>query len=267
MIQVIFHYHKVIMENIIKIIDLKNFFYNKMNTTLKEICNNNEKNMPSQELYDSFNQFIFDKDIKVLGKLLHRFKYFELTKHLAGDIVELGVFKGSGMSTFIKFLEIFCTHSNKKVIGFDLFDADNTVIDHFKSGDTMKTVYGKTDNNLLSLTEVNKNLSICNPDQSKFILIKGDVCLTTKQFADENPGFRIGLLYIDLDLDEPVYESLKNLWDKILPGGYIIFDEYEYHKFDESNGVDRFLKELDIHYEVKSTNWMAPSAYLIKKNI
>ena len=79
--------------------------------------------------------------------------------------------------------------------------------------------------------------------------------------------FRIGLLYIDLDLDEPVYESLKNLWDKILPGGYIIFDEYEYHKFDESNGVDRFLKELNIHYEVKSTKWMAPSAYLIKKNI
>ena len=78
-----------------------------MNTTLKEICNNNEKYMQSQELYDSFNQFIFDKDIKVLGKLLHRFKYFELTKHLAGDIVELGVFKGSGMSTFIKFLEIF----------------------------------------------------------------------------------------------------------------------------------------------------------------
>ena len=47
----------------------------------------------------------------------------------------------------------------------------------------------KTDNNLLSLTEVNKNLSICNPDQSKFKLIKGDVCLTTKQFAEENPGF------------------------------------------------------------------------------
>ena len=45
--------------------------------------------MPSQDLYDNFNGFIFDKDIKVLGKLLHRFKYFELTKHLPGDIVEL----------------------------------------------------------------------------------------------------------------------------------------------------------------------------------
>ena len=72
-------------------------------------------------------------------------------------------------------------------------------------------------------------------------------------------------MYVDLDLNEPVYESLKNLWDRILHGGYIIFDEYEYHKFDESNGVDRFLKDFNIKYEVLSTNWMAPSAFLIKK--
>jgi len=49
------------------------------------------------------------------------------------------------------------------------------------------------------------------------------------------------ICHYDLDLNEPVYNSLKNLWDRILPGGYIIFDEYEYHKFDESNGVDSFL--------------------------
>jgi hypothetical protein len=121
---------------------------------LKEICNNNIKNMPSQDLYDNFNGFIFDKDIKVLGKLLHRFKYFELTKHLAGDIIELGVFKGSGMATFIKFLEIFSTHSNKKVIGFDLFDSENKVIDNFDNGETMKTVYGKVENPLNYLLKV-----------------------------------------------------------------------------------------------------------------
>jgi hypothetical protein len=46
-----------------------------MSVSLEEICNNNIKNMPSQDLYDSFNSFIFNKDIKVLGKLLHRFKF------------------------------------------------------------------------------------------------------------------------------------------------------------------------------------------------
>ena len=237
-----------------------------MEVSLNDICNNNLKNMPSQELYDAFNTFIFNKDIKVLGKLLHRFKYFELTKNLAGDIVELGVFKGSGLATFIKFIEIFCTHSNKKAIGFDLFDAENKDIDNFKNGNTMKTVYNKVNNNELSLESIDNKIKNINEDKSKYILVKGDVCKTTKNFVKENPGFRISLLYIDLDLNEPVYESLKNLWDRILPGGYIIFDEYEYHKFDESNGVDRFLKDFNINYEVVSTNFMAPSAYLIKKN-
>lgn len=46
-----------------------------MTTTLQDICNNNPKNMPSQELYDNFNNFIFSTDIKVMGKLLHRFRF------------------------------------------------------------------------------------------------------------------------------------------------------------------------------------------------
>lgn len=234
---------------------------------LASICNDNVKNMPSDELYSAFNTFIFNQDIKVLGKLLHRFNFFNLSKHLAGDIVELGVFKGSGMATFIKFLEIFATHSNKKVIGFDLFDKENTVVNNYENGNTMKTVYNKAnDENELSIITVKNKLKNINADLSKFILVEGDVCKTTKDFVSQNPGFRISLLYIDLDLKEPVYHSLINLWDRILPGGYIIFDEYEYHKFDESNGVDLFLKEKLINYDVISTNWMAPTAYLIKKN-
>ena len=232
---------------------------------LKEICNNNVKNMPSQSLYDNFNGFIFDKDIKVLGKLLYRYKFFELTKDLPGDIVELGVFKGSGVATFLKFIEIFSTHSNKKIIGFDLFNSLNDVVSSFENGQTMQTVYSKVDSNELNLSSVSNKLKNINSDSSKFLLVEGDVCKTTKSFVTNNPGFRIGLIYVDLDLNEPVYHSLMNLWDNLLPGGYIIFDEYEYHKFDESNGVDRFLKEKKLEYTIKSTNWMAPTAFMIKK--
>ncbi len=232
---------------------------------LKNICNNNVKNMPSQSLYDNFNGFIFDKDIKVLGKLLYRYKFFELTKDLPGDIVELGVFKGSGVATFLKFIEIFCTHSNKKIIGFDLFNSLNEVVSSYENGNTMQTVYSKVDSNELNLESVSNKLENINRDSSKFLLIEGDVCKTTKTFVTDNPGFRIALIYVDLDLNEPVYHSLMNLWDNLLPGGYIIFDEYEYHKFDESNGVDRFLKEKGIEYTLKSTNFMAPTAFMIKK--
>jgi hypothetical protein len=236
-----------------------------MDTKLFEICNSNIKNIPTEDVYTFFNNFIFSNDIKLIGKLLHRYNFFLKTKHLPGDIIELGVFKGSGIATFCKFLQVFCPNSNKKVIGFDLFDSKNDTVKNYKNGDKMEIVYNKVNENELTLEKCLERLNSSEIDKSKYILIKGDASVTTKEFVKSNPGLRISLIYVDLDLDEPTYNCLCNLWNNLLPGGYIIFDEYEYHKFDESNGVDRFLKDFKIEYNIISTDWMAPTSYMIKK--
>lgn len=241
---------------------------NKMNQ--KDISNNNKLNLPSQNNYDSFNNFIFSDDVKLTGKLLHRFEYFLKTKDLPGDIVEIGVFKGSGMSSFLKFLKIYCPNSNKKVIGFDIFDtevADSALNKDSKvDKESMEIVYSRVDNNELLLSSVKNKLITSGADEDKFLLVQGDVQNSIPEFIEKNPGFRISLLYIDVDLDRPTYYSLTYLWDRILPGGYILFDEYEYHKFSESVGVERFLRENNIDYSLKSTNWIAPTAFLLKKS-
>lgn len=236
-----------------------------------DICNNNAKNCPSDDIYSVFNDFIFSSDIKLLGKLLHRYKFFLETKHLPGDIVEVGVFKGSGMATFVKFLEIFMNNSNKKVIGFDIFDTaessfiletKDTVIDK----NSMETVYSKVAKDELSLEAVTERLeSISDNVSDKIKLIKGDVQDTIPKFLHDNPGFRASLIYIDVDIERPTYHALVNLWDRLLPGGVILFDEYEYHLFSESVGVDKFLSEKGIKYNLKSTDWFAPTAYLRKE--
>ena len=56
----------------------------------------------SQNLYDFFNGFILSSDTKVFGKLLARTLLVDQVKDLPGDIVECGVFKGTGMLTFLK---------------------------------------------------------------------------------------------------------------------------------------------------------------------
>lgn len=234
---------------------------------LSKICNDDKKNMPSNEVYTHFNNFIFSNDTKILGKLLHRYDFFTKTKDLPGDIVELGVFKGSGIATFSKFLDIYCPNSNKKIIGFDIFDVleANEILDKDSKLDklSMKTVYSRVENEDLTLEKVTQQLQNMEIHK-KYILVKGDIENTLPTFLKENPGFRISLLYIDVDLDRPTYLGLKYLWDRILPGGIILFDEYEYHKFSESVGVEKFLQEKNIKYELKSTNWIAPTAYLVK---
>ena len=240
-----------------------------MSAGIKDIWNNNIKIATSDEIYNSFNNFIFSEDTKVLGKLLHRYKYFSQVMHLPGDIVEIGVFKGSGMASFCKFIDIFCSNSNKKVIGFDIFNDDNKNKILLKDGvidkQSMDVVYSRVDASDLSIESVNKRLDAMKINK-KYMLVQGDVQDSLPVFLQENPGFRVSMIYIDVDLGRATYNSLKYLWSRLLPGGIIIFDEYEYHKFSESDGVEQFLKEFNLPYELISTNWIAPTSYMIKKS-
>lgn len=230
---------------------------------LSQIYNFNK--FSNQNVYDAFNQFIFSNDRRIMAKLLYRYSIFEKVKDLPGDIVEVGVFKGSGLATWCKLMNLYTPHTNKKVIGFDIFGKNTDIFSSFKNGDKMNTVLHRSDSEDITIYSVKKNLTSADIDESKYMLVQGDVCTSTKEFVNKNPGFRISVLYLDLDLDEPTFESLQNLWDRVVPGGYVIFDEYDYHVFDESNGVDRFLKMHGLKYTVRSTNMYAPSAYLIKE--
>jgi hypothetical protein len=231
------------------------------------IYNNNDKNISTDINYKNFNEFIFSNDIKIIGKLFHRNNFFNLVKDLPGDIVEIGVFKGSGVASFVKMLEIYNNNSIKKVIGFDIFNPKNAniILNSYDNVDktNMNIVYSRVNESDRTLENVNNNLQKMGI-KDKYLLIEGDVASTLPKFIEENRGFRISLLYIDVDIEEPTYNSLKFLWDRIVPGGIIVFDEYEYHKFSESSGADKFFKEYNIKYKIYSTNWMAPTAYIIK---
>jgi hypothetical protein len=237
-------------------------------TELSIIYNNNSKNNPSDLVYESFNNFIFSDDIKVLGKLLHRYDFFNKVKGLPGDIVEVGVFKGSGIATFSKFVDIYCPNSNKQIIGFDIFDPikSQSILDkdNLIDKNNMNCVYSRIDPNDRTIQSVQTRLDNMKINK-KYTLIEGDVEETLPKYLAENPGFRISLLYIDVDIERPTYNALKYLWDRVLPGGIIVFDEYEYHNFSESCGVEKFFKERNLTYNLKSTNWMAPTAYLVKE--
>lgn len=78
----------------------------------------------------------------------------------------------------------------------------------------------------------------------------------------KNPGFRISYLY--LDIDKPTYISLNLLYDRIVRGGIIVFDEYVCEKWSESNAVDRFLNKHP-NLNIKTLLWgKIPTAYIIK---
>ena len=67
---------------------------------------------------------MLSSDIKVFGKLLARTLLFEQVKDVPGDILEFGVFKGTGLLTFLKLKRYLCPNTMKKIVGFDFFETD-----------------------------------------------------------------------------------------------------------------------------------------------
>lgn len=218
-----------------------------------------------QDIYDCFNGFILSQDTKVFGKLLARTLLMQQVKDLPGDIVECGVFKGTGMLSFLKLKRYLCPNSGKKVIGFDFFNSQN-LIDSLSGQDkeAMSTLFDKREyKHKADQFEKFKNMIAgFGFQEHEFELIQGDIAKTARQYVQSRPGFRISLLYLDLDLDIPTYEALSAMWDRVVRGGIVVFDEYAFHKWSESSGADRFFDDKSI--QIRSMNYICPTSYVIK---
>lgn len=219
----------------------------------------------TQELYDSFNSFMMSPDKKVFNKLVARTLLCNIVKDVPGDIVECGVFKGTGLYTFLKLKNVLNANSLKKVIGFDFFNTHDLLSSiEGQDKEAMSTLFkGRDFDHSKTFREQFENNLISNGfSKDDFILVEGDISGTSRNFVEENPGFKISLLYMDLDLAKPTYETLCHLWDRVSKGGIVVFDEYAHHKWSESLGVDRFIEERNL--EIKNLDYFCPTAYIKK---
>jgi hypothetical protein len=221
----------------------------------------------SQEIFDAFNTFIFSEDTKVLGKLIARALLAERTRHIPGDIVEVGVFKGSGMLSWLKIKKLLFPASMKKVIGFDFFDTESLLkslsgIDKLR----MSELFGERNfkhTKKSGLTIIKDLIENAGFTQADYELIEGDVMKTTYDLVAKRPGMKISILYIDVDIEEPTYAALEALWERVSRGGLVVFDDYAYHQWSEAKGADRFFADKKV--EIKILDFMCPTAYVIKE--
>jgi len=223
----------------------------------------NGHTLTSQTVYDSYNSLIFASDKRVFHKMTKKIELYLKVKDLFGDILEFGVFKGSGMGLFLKLTDMYETNSLTNVIGFDYFNKSSTLdaLDGINKS-TMTSILDRAEINELSIESVNNNLSVIN--NKRYLLIEGDAVAECKKFDMQTPGQRIKLIYMDLDVGEPTYKILQQLWKKVVKGGIVVFDEYGYNRWDESSGVDMFLKEIEGQYNFVNTKIIAPTAYIVK---
>ncbi|MDO8521847.1 MAG: TylF/MycF/NovP-related O-methyltransferase [bacterium] len=206
-----------------------------------------------------YDDFLAHTGVDRLQKILARYELFKMIVDVPGDIVECGVFKGSGIYTLAKLQKLFAPNNERRIIGFDFFDTERKI--KFKQKVDKKVLdehISDKSNTTLILANL-REMGIDNVD-----LIAGDVVKTTKEYAKNNPGFRISFLYLDVDNYEGTIAILKNFYPLVSPGGLVVFDEYAYRGYGESDAVAEYFKNTPVN--LKSLSWAnTPTGYIVKE--
>lgn len=92
--------------------------------------------------------------------------------------------------------------------------------------------------------------------------MQGDICITVESYLNENPQTKISLLHIDTDIYEPAKVGLEKLFDRVVRGGVIIFDDYAIVE-GETMAVDEFFSDKE--YRIKKFPFShAKPSYIVK---
>lgn len=171
-------------------------------------------------------------NIKIVLTLL------QSVQHLAGDVAECGVFRGATVIPMGQWLND--VGSKKMVWGFDSFQGfDDSVAADIELGgdvDPQKMVGGFS---LTSLQEVQEKVDR--------LQLTGRIHLVKGTFKDTLPKYQhqyFSFVHLDCDLYESYKVCLDFFYPRVVPGGIILFDEYNDPPWPGCNkAVDEFLTD------------------------
>jgi hypothetical protein len=142
-----------------------------------------------------------------------------------------------------KYLSII--NDNRKVYAFDSFEGlpkPNDELDYtIKEKNLASNICGvpnDVNNNCqVSLDEFYETMKMCELENNDIIVKKGwfkDTCLNFNE--------KISILRFDGDWYESTIDVLENLYDKVVDGGVLIFDDYGYWNGNKK-AVDDFMRD------------------------
>ena len=207
------------------------------------------------------NGFYLTSPSSRIAKSIAHFELYKKIVNLPGEIIECGVFKGMSLIRFATFREILESQFSRKIIGFDAFgkfpndvslDTDKKFIVNFETeaGD------GIPRDDLENVLKYK--------DFQNIILMKGFIPDVFSDYFENKPATQIALLHIDVDVYEATKACLEHLYEKVVKGGIIVFDDY-----GQINGatkaINEFIKENGLVNNLQKLPYNYIPAYMVKE--
>lgn len=181
--------------------------------------------------------------------------------NLPGDVIELGVFKGSSFIQFCTFRELLENEKSRKIIGFDMFGTFPETKKLKSDIDFVNNWNTTFANEFLEKEDIEKALN--KKGYSNYELVQGNILDTLDDYLNRNPHTKISLLHIDTDVYEPAKYALEKLFDKVVKGGVIVFDDYATIE-GETKAIDEFFRDSNYILKKFTFSHTKPS-YIIKE--
>lgn len=199
-----------------------------------------------------------------------------LENNIEGIIVECGVDGGRFEEIWIN--ELMKNNTVRDIYLYDTFSGLTQPGDHDYTCETA-VLYNMTKENVYnewktkiinentnswcytSLDTVKNRLNSTGYPENKIHYIVGDVIETLENKS--NIPEKIAILRLDTDWYESSKIEIEKLYDNVVVGGLIIFDDY-YHWEGQRKATDDFFKSRNINYDFVNTN-NGKTAVIIKK--
>lgn len=182
------------------------------------------------------NAFYWTSPLSRLGKLLGQFEVYKRITSLPGEVVEAGVYKGASLLRLLSFRELLEAPDSRKVIAFDAFGRFPRPADQEESA--WVEGFERDGGDGLSMAELERVLARKGFRNTE--LIPGDINHTVPAYARAHQELRIAFLHIDVDCYEPTATVLGHLFERVVPGGVVVFDDYG-RVAGATRAVDEFL--------------------------
>ncbi len=168
------------------------------------------------------NGYYLTSDITRLAKAMGHFELYKTIAGLPGAVVECGVFKATSLVRWATFRELLESPFSRHIIGFDIFGAFPRHEDETDNAFAARhdDVAGR------GLSEAQVQAVLAHKGLRNVELVSGDVVDTVPAYAAAHPELRIALLHVDVDVYRPSKVALDTLYELVVPGGLLIFDDY-----------------------------------------
>ncbi len=213
------------------------------------------RDLSASDVWNHENGFYWFSSPTRINKLLAHYDLYKTIAGLPGDIFELGVYKAASLVRLATFRNLLENDYSRKIVGFDAFGKFPKDKLSLKEDLAFIEDFEKAGGDGLTLDEVKRIFE--HKKFSNIVLNEGNVFDTLPDYLEKYPATRIAFLHLDMDVKEPTTFALEMLYERVVPNGLIVFDDYN-AVAGETDAVDEFLSKKRLKIE-KTSHYHVPS--------